>query len=64
MALHTAREIKPAFEVIVCGDEIHDSTSSVAFALQETNGISVPADKRNVAQTKLVVCNQILTLKP
>lgn len=61
-ALQKARKIKPDFEVIVCGDEIHESSSSVNFALQHTQGVSVPINQRSIAGTKFTVCHHVLDL--
>lgn len=61
-ALEKARQIKPDFKVIVCGDEIHESSSSVGFAFRHTQGVSVPINQRIVAGTKFIVCHHALNL--
>lgn len=58
-ALAEARAIKPDFEVVVCGDEIWDSNSSLKFAVQHTQGVSVPLNQRSVASSKFVTCHHI-----
>lgn len=61
-ALEKARRIKPGFEVIVCGDEIYKSNPSLDFALRHTQGISVPINRKSIAETKFIISHHVLHL--